>query len=79
MCDAGTYAMVTGSTGCTACKKKMALDALGPTCSDYYICEPGKATVLKYCKANQCYNSYKFCCEKVSAGVATSGCLGSVL
>jgi hypothetical protein len=71
--------MLYGSKSCTVCKKKMALDAYGSACRDYYICEPGKATVPKSCKANQCYNSYKFCCEKVSAGVATSGCIGSVL
>jgi hypothetical protein len=55
--------MTMGSSGCTACKKKMALDAPGRTCSDYYICEPGKPTVLKYCEgSNECYWSDHACC-----------------
>jgi hypothetical protein len=68
-----------GSTSCEACDTKTAFSRPGSACSDYYICEPGKPTVLKLCPENQCYAAFQKCCASSYDSNFNAICIGNVL
>jgi hypothetical protein len=70
--------MEMGSVGCKACKARMALDAPGSSCNDYYICEPGKRTTYHFCPGEMdCYWPQRSCCTDRRRNPLV--CNGSVL
>jgi hypothetical protein len=78
--------MVTGSASCKVCTKKMALSTVPASkydnydsfndVADYYICQPGKPTVHKYCGVDQVYNPIKLCCVLTVHAFVTERCMG---
>jgi hypothetical protein len=79
VCHAGQYTLQLGSATCTACDTKMAFSGPGSACADYYICEPGKPTVLKFCPEPQCYAPFQQCCAESYGNDGNAVCIGSVL
>jgi hypothetical protein len=82
--------MDTGSASCKACKKTMAVSTISIAeytssdysvrftsyVGDYYICQPGKPTIHKYCGKEDYYDPVQLCCVRTIHAYPTEKCVG---